>query len=318
MALSEDQEGLLDLDQACQDLPGPGQQGQLAVGLDEQHRDPDPRAPRVAVVVGGPQELRGGRGLTVVESVEASMVLGRCHRLGVGAGAIDLDPLRVEEALHEGLSHGVDVRVVVGHAVDGGALEPRVHGLAQVGPIGLGLLHARQGRRGAAVGVVQRGDVAARSAEGDPLVVLEPEQDLDLPELGALEPARGHQLVAERQVLPRPEGLDHLEVLGARAEDGGDAAQACGRSRELLLGDPVTDEQVAGRQQLVADELEPQLEDLMDRDEQELLVLEGRLVPLEPALQGQQLLHLDVVPVGRPARRAHGGRIGARSPAARP
>ena len=84
---------------------------------------------------------------------------------------------------------------------------------------------------------------------------------------------------------------------------------------ERVLGDVGLREQVARGRQLAEHQLEPQLVDLVDHDEAHLVVGQVALARVEAALQLQQLLDLDVVPVAgllwhpetvaRPARRPY-------------
>ena len=77
--------------------------------------------------------------------------------------------------------------------------------------------------------------------------------------------------------------------------------------------EPYSDQEIARRRELSDHELEPELVDLVDDDEEDLVVREAALVVVRPTLQSQQVLDVDVVPVVQriavPIAWARSGRI---------
>jgi len=151
----------------------------------------------------------------------------------------------------------------------------------------------------------QRLEVAALDAQRDALALLEPQQDLDLAQLRALEAAGRDQLVAEGQEFARGQRLHHLPVRVGVAQDRHRPAQAAHAARELLLGDVRGEEEIARGAQLAQHELERELEELVHGDEEHLLVGQLPLVLLEALLEREQLLDADVVPVAGSLRIVH-------------
>ena len=98
-----------------------------------------------------------------------------------------------------------------------------------------------------------------------------PAQDrLELAELARLEAGRGLEPLAEGQELDGRHRLDHVELLDDELEDRQNALEGRERPRLVaLLEHPL---QVA---ELVDELLEPELVDLVDDDEQDLVVLVG-------------------------------------------
>ena len=305
--MSEVEETLLELDHGLEESAWPGQERQLFVGQDEQERRT--AAAALAVPVGAQVVPERGP-LRVVAGSQLGPVLV-AHRPGQRALLRDRDLVRVRlgvtlDELVEGLT---GVGIVVRHAVDRRTSQPEFEGVAQAGDVFELLLHPPVGRRLPAQVVAQGVEVVALDPERNPLLLVETHQDLDLSQLGALESRSRHELVAEREVALGRQGLDHLEVLDTSAQDRDDPLAPVDRAGHLALIDPFRAEQVSNRGQLAQDELEPELVDLVHRDEEDLVVAQGRLVVLKPALQGQQVVDTDVVPVVRAALRSgHGSR----------
>jgi hypothetical protein len=212
--------------------------------------------------------------------------------LGEGEARGDLRAVGEDDPLDEGVR-----RLLRGRAVDRGAREPVVHGGLEAGAAGDAGLDAVGGRRGLAVGAAEGLLVAALAAERDARRVLEAEDDLDLAHLRRLEAARGDEAIAEAEVVARGERLHHLEVVGRLLEDGDDALERPRRGGELDVGHRVLAEHGAGRGELAQDELEPELVDLVHDDEERLVVADLALVVVEPALEREELLDVDVLPV---------------------
>src|SRR5690606_14766925 len=99
------------------------------------------------------------------------------------------------------------------------------------------------------------------------------------------------------------------EVVRKELEEERRAAQVLARGGDRRLRDVVLAEHVARGDELAQRELHPQLVDLVDDDEADLVVGELRFVAGEPALQREQVLDPDVVPVGRTPRRGLGARL---------
>ena len=91
---------------------------------------------------------------------------------------------------------------------------------------------------------------------------------LELAELGRLESARGLQPIAKAGVLDRGERLQHVELADDRLEDRPDPAQRVDRLRTITVN-----QGVLSVQRLLDQQLEPQLVDLVDDDEQQLVML---------------------------------------------
>ena len=83
------------------------------------------------------------------------------------------------------------------------------------------------------------------------------------------------------------------------AEQRDDPTNAAHRIRHGLVLDHLLVEEVPQGSRLATDELEPELEDLVNGDEEDLVVRQVVLAALESGLQGEQILDPDVVPVVR-------------------
>ncbi len=145
------------------------------------------------------------------------------------------------------------------------------------------------------------------SLQPGPLVVGEPAEalherrvlgageELQLAELHRLEPAGRGERLPEREEVLRGHRLQHVDLLDEGPLDDVHPVQE-------VLGPPhpgprAAEHRVAGRRGLVQQLLEPQLVDLVDGDEQELVV---RLRHRLEVLGGQQPLELEVAAVGQP------------------
>ncbi len=305
MALAEDHEALLDLEEGRQHLSRPREQGQLTIGLEEHKRRTDQAGRRPDPGVRGSQELLNGGALAFV--VRGEPLLGDLHvparllghRAGVVSGPPDDLPVRREVALHEPLRVALDLAARTPRGVDRRPRQPGLDRLLEVGTVRHGLLDPAKGRAGTAPRLLERCQVTARRPKRDTVSLLEPEQHLDLAQLRTLESARGHQLVAESEVGPRGDRLDDLEVRHGDPEDRRDAPEPLHGAGQLLLGDTGRHEQITRAPQVPQDQLEPELIDLMNGDEQRLLVRDLLVLSGEPLLKREEFFNSDVVPVGR-------------------
>ena len=122
----------------------------------------------------------------------------------------------------------------------------------------------------------------------DRLSRLAAEHELQLPELVRLESARRGQPVAERQELERRHRLEDVDLRDQHLEDGQDPLQRVLRPRPLVLAqqrhDPI---------ELVQQLLEPELVDLVNDDEEDLVVFVGAWL-----LQLEELVDLQIAAVG--------------------
>jgi hypothetical protein len=128
--------------------------------------------------------------------------------------------------------------------------------------------------------------------------VLGPGEELELAELHRLEPARGCQPLAELEEVLRRHGLQHVYLLHQHPLDHVHPAEQVTGEPEvtsLALG-PGGDQRVTGRLGLVQQLLEPELVDLVDGDEQQLVV--GGRVGLE-VLGVEELREPEVAAVGQ-------------------
>ena len=121
--------------------------------------------------------------------------------------------------------------------------------------------------------------------------VLVAEQELHGAVLRRLEARRRAQRAAELGVLGRRERGQHRPLLDERLLDVLDPGELLQRGRERVGG-----EVVAGRAQLVQQELEPQLGGLVLDDEQQLVVVDGAAARL---LGREQLVEVQVGGVGQ-------------------
>ena len=80
-------------------------------------------------------------------------------------------------------------------------------------------------------------------------------------------------------------------------EDRRDSPEPFDGARELLLGDTGRHEQITGAPQVAKNELEPELVDLVDRDEQRLLVRYLLVISGQALLEREEFFNPDVVPV---------------------
>ena len=137
----------------------------------------------------------------------------------------------------------------------------------------------------------QRGAGAAAGREAIEGGLTAPaEHELELTELVRLEAAGLLEPLAERLELQRRHRLEDVELRDQHLEDGEDALH-----RVLRAGGVVDVEQGAHPVELVQDLLEPELVDLVDDDEQQLVVLGAVGARL---LQAEQLVNLQVGVVG--------------------
>ena len=130
-------------------------------------------------------------------------------------------------------------------------------------------------------------------------------------EPGRLEPRRGVEPVAEREELERGHRLEHVDLGDERLEDLQDAVEQVQR-RVGVAGL----QRALDRPQLVAELLEPELVDLVDDDEQQLVVLGAVRAGGALDLEREQLRHLEVGRV-RDGSAGHVARWYARSPQVR-
>jgi hypothetical protein len=159
------------------------------------------------------------------------------------------------------------------------------------------------GRQVAEVRVEDRGPALRR---GDPLPgraagrvlrqhpgVAPAQHGLQLPELGRLEAARRRQPPPEPEELAGRHGLQHVDLRHSDLQDREDPLQGVEHVRGVAGGEPVLQPG-----QLVEELLEPQLVDLVDDDEQQLVVLVGPW-----SLRPEHLVQRQVRAVG------HGGGV---------
>ena len=121
--------------------------------------------------------------------------------------------------------------------------------------------------------------------------IAQAEQGLHLPEASRLEPGRGFQSIAEGQELQRRHRLEDIDLGDERLEDlEHPVEQVQGAVRVTCLEGPLD------TTQLMADLLEPELVDLVDDDEQQLVVLSARAIRTARALdlEREQFRHLEV------------------------
>ncbi|HZU83225.1 MAG TPA: hypothetical protein VE987_09925 [Polyangiaceae bacterium] len=114
-----------------------------------------------------------------------------------------------------------------------------------------------------------------------------------------MKPARAGELVAKREVIARGHRLHQREVPGELDEDGLHAADAAHGRGERLLGHVRAREQLAHADHLAQHELEPELVDLVHRDEHDLVVGQLGLALGAARLERKQRLDADVAPVGQ-------------------
>jgi len=124
--------------------------------------------------------------------------------------------------------------------------------------------------------------------------VSRPSLFLDEPELHALEARRRNEHVAELQEVERRHRLQDVDLVGQQALDARDPRQAGHDLAHVLLGHDLPAHHRQHVVELEDDLLEPQLEGLVDDDEQQLVV--GRWVA-QRLLGGQQLIEVEVRPV---------------------
>ena len=124
------------------------------------------------------------------------------------------------------------------------------------------------------------------------------EHEFELAELVRLEAAGLLEPLAERLELERGHRLEDVELRDQHLQDGEDALQGV-----LGAGGVVGVEQHADAVELVEDFLEPQLVDLVDDDEEQLVMFRSVGARL---LQGQQLIDFQVGVVGDRAFHATG------------
>lgn len=230
----------------------------------------------------------------------------RLHRDRVVERALVEPFVASEEALDEVCDRRLIASVAGRTPVDRCAVEPGIDGGLQRRPVRLAAFDAEQGGRRRAVVAAQRLHVARFVAERNTILVGQAHEDLDLAQLRGLEATRRIELVAERQVVLRPHRLHELEVLRREIEADRDAAQALHGTGERVFGHRLLREEVARGGEFAQHELEPEFIDLVDDDEAHLIVTDLVLVRGDAALQAEQLLDADVVPVARGAGRGAG------------
>src|SRR5439155_25999960 len=121
--------------------------------------------------------------------------------------------------------------------------------------------------------------------------LLQSRDELDLPELNGLEPAGRSEVAAELEEVLGQHRLDDSDVLEQHALDRlGPLQVVAGREG------PPLEQGVPNRLQLEQDEVEPELERLMDHDEQQLVVGGGAGYG---RLKGQHLGDAQVLTVGK-------------------
>jgi hypothetical protein len=207
--------------------------------------------------------------------VEVDEQLAEDRRLGVAP--VDVDEQGLDGLLVGPFGHEVPARPEVGEQgvedVGGGhrRLDPRALGR----PLGVGPDHP---------------GVAAA------------EHGLDLAELRRLEARGGVEAVAEGEEARRRERLEHVDLRDDGLEDGQDAAQRPHGAGRVARG-----QDGAQPAQLVEELLEPQLVDLVDDDEQELVVLLGA-----GDLARQELIEAQVARVRDRRRVAHAPTVAPR------
>ena len=116
---------------------------------------------------------------------------------------------------------------------------------------------------------------------GQDALVAAAQDRLELAELAGLEAGRGLEPLAEGEELDRRHRLDHVQLRDNELEDRQDALEGGGGARVVaFLEHPL---EVA---ELVDQLLEPELVDLVDDDEEDLVVLvRGRPLSAEDLLQ---------------------------------
>ena len=124
--------------------------------------------------------------------------------------------------------------------------------------------------------------------------VLQSGAELDGAELRRLEAARGTQVIAELEEIVRRHRLEHGELLDQQALDLDAAAEEAVRL-ERVVGVEQRDDRV----ELVQDLLEPELVDLVDDDEEELVVV--RRIGLR-VLQAEQIVEPEIAAVAERRR----------------
>src|SRR5690606_29865582 len=149
-----------------------------------------------------------------------------------------------------------------------------------------------------AVVVLECVEVAVFVTEGNAHAVLEAQQDLDFTELTRLKPARRGELVPEAEVVPRGHGLHQSETGGGHGPNSFEAAYAADGGGEGLFRHRVLREEVAYGDQLADGEFKPEFIDLVDDDEHDLVIGQDPLVALLAALEGEEIIDRDVVPIG--------------------
>src|SRR4029079_3651396 len=125
------------------------------------------------------------------------------------------------------------------------------------------------------------------------LVTLGTEDELDLPELIRLESARSFEPRPERYELQRCHRLEDVELCDEDFQDGEDALQGV-----LRAGCVVSGQQLPHPIEFMQEFLEPQLVDLMNDDEQELVVFRSSGARL---LQREQFVNAQIAAVGNRA-----------------
>ena len=309
--LSVHHEALLDLEHRVDDLAGPGEQRQLPVALDEDECGADPTAPaRFQIVPAGlvltVQKRMGSRDFSRIARTQALHVRGEGPLPdGMLHAQLGFAGVRGQESLEKARHATGIVRIIRRRAVDGRAKEPLVQDLAQGGAVSKAAEDPVVGVRPTAAGILERLEPAALAAEVDAVRIVEAEQDLDLAKLRGLEAGGGDQPISKGQKIPSGQGLHEVEVGDALPQDGDHATQGADRAREPVVRYRRQLEQVARTRELPQHQLEPELVDLVGDDEDDLVVLDVRLVALHSALEGEQLLHPNVVPV-RDGPRRHG------------
>ena len=128
---------------------------------------------------------------------------------------------------------------------------------------------------------------------------LHAEHELNLAELIGLKAARRLEPLAEREELERRHGLEDVQLRDHDLQDRQDPFQRVLRTVRFVAFEPLTN-----AVELVQQLLEPELVDLMDDDEEELVVLRSCRSRL---LQREQLVDLQVARI-RDGGVGHGAR----------
>ncbi len=123
------------------------------------------------------------------------------------------------------------------------------------------------------------------------LGVLGAEPEFDQPVLVRLETGRRAERVAERQIVGRRHGRQHVPGVDQLLLDAGDAGQRFEGRRQMVGAD-----RLDGGFQFVRHQLEPQLLHMVDHHKGELVMLLGQRL-----LGGQQGVELQIVAIGLPA-----------------